>query len=282
MPRMNSSKKDAVIVALVVVCVALAFGLWRQVDARKQAETALATREAQLKKALSAQNRRAPQRDASAQPASRRERRGDASDATSRRPNRASFAALMSNPEFSKAMGLRQRADLDRRYAGLFAQLNLSPAELDTLKTLLVERQSAPMDARLAARDQNLPQEQIAQLAASAIADADQAIENLLGADRFAQFQNYNTSGPQRQVVERAATRLSYIAPMTPDQSAALANALAESGGSRLTPEVVAAVRPVMSAAQIGALEQLRAEDAASETLGRAFQRNGPPAPPEE
>src|SRR4051812_32869569 len=61
------------------------------------------------------------------------------------------FGALLANPEMQKLMAVQQKGALDSRYSSLFKQLNLSPADLEKFKNLLVEKQSAAMDVMAAA-----------------------------------------------------------------------------------------------------------------------------------
>ena len=101
------------------------------------------------------------------------------------RNNRPNLTTLMANPEFAKAWNTERRAQLDNRYAGLFKDLNLSPSQLENLKNLLVERESAAMDVYAAARDKGLnpltSREEINKRFADAQADADQSIKAALG-----------------------------------------------------------------------------------------------------
>ena len=61
------------------------------------------------------------------------------------------FGAFMDNPAVQKLLSMQQKAGLDSRYAALFKQLNLSPADLDKFKNLLVEKQATVRDAVTAA-----------------------------------------------------------------------------------------------------------------------------------
>ena len=71
-------------------------------------------------------------------------------DRTARMNN---LATLLDNPEFSKLWNSQQKMALDPRYSALFKSLNLSPADLDKFKSLLVEKQAATTDVMRAARE---------------------------------------------------------------------------------------------------------------------------------
>jgi len=66
------------------------------------------------------------------------------------------IANFFNTPEVQQLMALQQKAGLDGGYAALLKKLNLSPADLDKFKSLLVEKQSAVRDVMAAARSQGL------------------------------------------------------------------------------------------------------------------------------
>ena len=111
------------------------------------------------------------------------------------------FGNLMNNPEIQKLMSIQQRAALDTRYAGLFHQLNLNPVDLDKFKSLLVEKQTAAMDAMTAARQQGLSgpenRDALKQVIANAQTEVDNSIRSTLGEATFAQYQSYEQTLPK-------------------------------------------------------------------------------------
>lgn len=204
--------------------------------------------------------------------------------------NRANFAALMANPEFAKAMSLQQHAALDNRYAALFKQLNLSPAELERFKNLLVERQNSRMDVINAARENGLnPREnrdEINKLVSEAQAEVDANIKAALGEARFNQYQNYDATQSQRNLVSQLDQRLSYSSTqLNTTQSQFLVTALASGnaptadqggpgnwgggGGNRttITDEVIQQAKSVLSPDQVAVLKQLQSEQQAQQKI---------------
>jgi len=156
--------------------------------------------------------------------------RADGDRGTMMRGGPVPLDALMNDPEFARAMALQQRAALDGRYADLFRRLRLSPAEIDRLKDLLVERQSTPMDVMNAARAQGVgSREEIRQLLQESTAAVDAEISALLGPERYAQYQNYEQTQPQRNLVSQLENRLSYSsAPLQDAQAEQLVQILTE------------------------------------------------------
>jgi hypothetical protein len=211
------------------------------------------------------------------------------------RGNRSNFAALMANPDFAKAMNVQQRAALDARYATLFKKLNLNPAELEKFKDLLVERQSARMDVMNAARESGLNprdnRDELRKLTEEAQAEVDANIKVALGETRFDQYQNYETTQPQRTVISQLDQRLSYTStPLNSTQSEFLVNALAASnapaadqgapgnwggpGRTAITDDVIQRAQSILTPDQLAALKQLQAEQQAQQQV-RELMRAG-------
>lgn len=204
------------------------------------------------------------------------------------------FATALNSPEALRLMSLQQKASLDNRYASLFKQLNLSPADLDKFKSLLVEKQSAVMDVMAAARAQGLDprdnRDQIQALVQSTQADVDNSIRAQLGDAAYAQYQGYEATLPQRNVVDQLNQRLSYSAtPLSDTQSSQLVQILSDTaaptsgnaennlarafglngpgGGARITDAAVAQAQTVLNPQQVTALQSLQAEQQASAQL---------------
>jgi hypothetical protein len=228
------------------------------------------------------------------------------------------FGAMMANPEVQKLMAIQQKAALDSRYASLFKQMQLAPADLDKFKSLLVEKQSAVMDVVSAARAQGLSgpdsREQIQQLVQNAQAEVDANIRSTLGDAAFAQYQTYEATMPERTVVTQLEQRLSYSStPLTDAQSAQLVQILAQTappggnsgtttgggglgrllggatgggpagifggGGTPITNEAITSAQGILSAQQLAALQSLQQEQQTSAQLRQQMRANfGGPA----
>jgi hypothetical protein len=203
---------------------------------------------------------------------------------------RPDFATLMANPEFAKAVTLQQRAGLDERYANLFKMLKLSPAELETFKNLLVERQAARMDVMTSARDQGVnlktSREDLQKLTRDAQAEVDASIKAAIGEADFNQYRNYDKTLPQRDQVSQLDQRLSYSgAPLTSAQTEFLVAALTppvsappapaddfnhwdgNRNGPSITDAVIQQAQSVLTAEQLTALKQIQAEQQARQKI---------------
>ena len=228
-----------------------------------------------------------------------------------RRARMNSLATLLENPEFSKLWNSQQRAALDSRYSALFKALNLSPVDLDKFKSLLVEKQSAITDVLSAGREQGLDprnpadRAQIATLLQNAQAQVDATIQQTLGAAQYAQYQNYEQTLPQRNVVTQLAQSLSYTSsPLQDSQTEQLVNILAANApaqnqnaggpggffaimggaggpfGNRMSPitdTAVAQAQSILSDTQAAALQQLQAQQKAQHQIAQMMRQSAAP-----
>lgn len=146
---------------------------------------------------------------------------------------RRNFEAVLNSPEVQQLMAMQQRGALDSRYAALFRNLNLNPAQLERLKQLLVEKQASVMDVMGAARAQGLTgrenRDELRQLVNDSQAEVDAMIRNELGESAYNQYKNYEATFPQRGTVDQLERRLSYSnTPLTPAQAEQVVQILAE------------------------------------------------------
>jgi hypothetical protein len=109
---------------------------------------------------------------------------------------------------------MHARASLDLRYADLFRQLNLTPAQLEKLKALLVERDTARSNVTAVAASSGLNLQQnsaeIQRLVEQAQREIEASIAQTIGAERYATFQNYQQTSTQRYTVKQLEHSLSY------------------------------------------------------------------------
>lgn len=205
----------------------------------------------------------------------------------------ARMEELMRNPEFLAAMTAQAKARLDRQYADLFKRLNLPPATLEQLKSLLTEKQTARMDVMAAARAEGLDprdnREQIATLMQQTQAELDNAIAAAIGPDAYAAYQTYEQTAPQRAAVGQLEERLSYSStPLTTAQSEQLVTILSNqnsatgSATSRrgrtavtITDQVITQAAAVLSPTQLTALKELQTTQQAGRVMGEAFRAAG-------
>ena len=213
------------------------------------------------------------------------------------------FFNLMDNPDAQRLMALQQRGALDARYSALFRMLNLTPAQLEKFKDLLVEKRTAVADVMAAARLQGLTgrenRDELRQLVNDTQAEIDASIRSTVGEAAFQQYQNFEQTQPQRAVVGQLEQRLSYSGtPLTPQQSEQLVQVLAANstpssgqGQARVTvrsganpagmfftnpapisDQAVAQSATVLNPTQVQALQQIQQEQQAQSQLGQLMR----------
>jgi hypothetical protein len=207
---------------------------------------------------------------------------------------RAQFRAMMDRPEVQRLMAIQQKSALDSRYAALFRNLSLTPDQLERFKELLVEKQTAASDVRSAAREQGMngreDREALSKMVADTQAEIDENIRAALGENGFAQYENFEKTLPQRNLVNQLERRLSYSGtPLTNQQSEQMVAILAStpagqtsgaSGRPRdlrnpITDATINQARGVLAGPQIDALRQLQQEQQAQAALNAAMRARG-------
>lgn len=207
------------------------------------------------------------------------------------------FGPARITPEMRQLAAMQQRSMLDGRYAALFRKLNLSPADVERLKTLLVERQSAPSEVYAVAQEQGLDAQenrrQIRDLIKGLETESDTAIRELLGEANYQQYQQYERTAPQRNLVSQLEQRLSYsptpfygnqaeqlvalLAAAAPQNrpgnpaafgfAASGGNVISLGGRNQITDAVIAQSAGFLSAAQVQALRDYQQEQQAQAEL---------------
>lgn len=157
---------------------------------------------------------------------------------------------IMSKPEVQALLSVQQKAAVEARYAALFKSLNLSPEQLEKFKTALADRQTTFQDIMGAARDQGMDPrtdpEGYRKLMASAQTDFTNNLKSVLGEAGYAQYQNFEQTLPQRNVVNQLQQRLSYSdSPLSQAQSDQMVQILAaNAAASRRTVTTATGTTP--------------------------------------
>jgi len=179
------------------------------------------------------------------------------------------------------------------------------------LRGLLIEKQNSALDVMMVTSRGAVPgagAREVRRATQQAQGEIDAEIRRTLGDDRYAVFNAFEATLPQRATVAQLTQRLSYTdTPLQPAQAEALVSTLAESGGgneslpgvsvvlspedrravpivqstaeaSRITDEVVVRSAEVLAPAQIAALRQLQAEQSAAATMVRLARGTMPPS----
>jgi hypothetical protein len=228
------------------------------------------------------------------------------------------FAALGSNPEFQKLLAIQAKGRIAQTYGALFKSLNLSPDQLAQFQQLLADKQQAMMDVLQAAREQGInprtDPDGFKTLMSQAVAQTDQSIQQAIGDGAFQQYQQYQQTLPERNVVNSLQQQLSYTqTPLTDDQANALISLLQQNqpqragngtsgtgdgaggpgpgimalinggGNARVTDDAIAQAQGVLSAPQVAVLQQVQQQQQAQQQMQQlmraANQGNGTGSP---
>lgn len=159
------------------------------------------------------------------------------------------FGLAMDDPAFRALLAVAQKSRLSIFYSPLFAALNLPPDRLDQFEELLVDKQQSVGDANRAAQRTGVKQDAAYAGIPGAQRDIDADIQNLLGAEGYARYQNYEATRGQRILVDQLQQSLSYTAaPLTDEQAGDLVQALFKNGTATNRPPSTAGL-----GAQVGA-----------------------------
>jgi hypothetical protein len=200
-------KQNAVVVVLVVAVVALAVVVVRQraeiADLKQAAPIALAKHIVPAERPAPAALMEEPSPSAETSPAA-----PTPAPATGNTNSAGNFmsglAGMMKNPQMKEMMRAQQKLMLDRTYGSLFKYLSTRPpAEVDALKQLLEDRQLALVDVGMAMMSGSTEDRKKAIEESKTVkAEYDKKIQNLLGAEDYDVFKQYEATQGERMQVQ--------------------------------------------------------------------------------
>jgi len=116
----------------------------------------------------------------------------------------AGLAKMMKDPGMKEMVRAQQKVALDRQYGSLSKYLNLPPERLDALKELLSDRQMALVDSAMVMMSggPDSDRKQAVEDSKAIKADYDKKIQDLLGAQDYSVFQDYEKTMNERMSVE--------------------------------------------------------------------------------
>jgi len=142
----------------------------------------------------------------------------------------SSVAGMMKNPQMKEMVRSQQQMMLDRQYGSLFKYLgSRPPADLDALKKLLLDRQMALVDSGLAMMSGSAGERKQAIEDSKAIkTEYDKKIEDVLGAQDYDVFKQYEATAGERMQVQMFKESLSADIVLSDQQENDLILAMAE------------------------------------------------------
>jgi len=156
------------------------------------------------------------------------------------------FGEIFKDPAMKELLKSQQKSAIgpmiEKQYAELFQELDLTPEQTTALKSLLEQKMLAGMDVGMSMMDNSLDASQRADLVKQVKAktdDADAQIKKFLGEENYKTFQTYEKTAPYRIVVDQFSDQLaSGATPLSGDQQAQLIQAMSEeSNGFKRTSD---------------------------------------------
>ena len=139
------------------------------------------------------------------------------------------MAAMMKDPQMKEMIRAQQKMALDRMYGALFKQLNWPAADVDRLKSLLLERQMALAEVGMSMMGGSAEdRKQAVEESKTIKSDYDKKIQDFLGAEGYQVFQDYDNTVGERMQVQMFKDSLPADAALTEQQESDLINMMYE------------------------------------------------------
>jgi hypothetical protein len=146
----------------------------------------------------------------------------------------AAFAAMFKDPKMKEMIKTQQKAVMgpmiEKQYAALFKQLNMSPEDAAKMKDLLTQKMLAGADIGMSMMDDSLDASQRADLGKQVKAEMDgfdNQIKDFLGDSNYSAYKTYEKSAPDRMTVGQFSDQLASGAnPLSADQQEQLTQAM--------------------------------------------------------
>ncbi len=148
---------------------------------------------------------------------------------------------LLDNPIMQKQTEILAKMRLDSQYSAFFKNLNLTPAQVDQFKNLMVEKEMVGFDSMSAAHQQGIDGNSDPKAFFQVVAQAEKAVDDqvaaLLGPSGYGQYQQYQQTIPARNTSNLLSQALSYTStPLTDAQADGVIRVLTQYGTPPLPP----------------------------------------------
>jgi hypothetical protein len=112
---------------------------------------------------------------------------------------------MLKNPEMRKAMEQQQRMAMDMIYGSLVKKLQLNPEDEKKFKDLLLAQQMENLGQAGAMFDPEADRNKVSQELATKRKEQEEKIKEVLGEEKFNQYQDYNQTIGERMMLEQFA-----------------------------------------------------------------------------
>jgi len=145
------------------------------------------------------------------------------------------MASMFKDPKMREMIKSQQKMAigpiLEKQYADLFKQLNLTPEQSAAFKDLASKKMLAGADVGLAMMDDSLDASQRADLAKQVKSQTDEVdaeIKQFLGDNNYQAYQSYEKTVPDRLTMSQFNDQLGGTAALTPEQQSQMIQALSD------------------------------------------------------
>jgi len=112
---------------------------------------------------------------------------------------------MLKNPEMRKAMEQQQRMAMDMIYGSLVKKLQLNPEDEKKFKDMLLAQQMENLGQAGAMFDPEADRNKVSQELATKRKEHEEKIKEVLGEEKFSQYQDYNQTIGERMMLEQFA-----------------------------------------------------------------------------
>jgi hypothetical protein len=192
------------------------------------------------------------------------------------------WLAAANDPKVMQGLAAQARSLTLERYAKFYDQLHLAPAESESLTKLFIDKRQTAMDLAVAMLQSGVdPRNDLGAFQAQVAAGKtgiEGEIHDLLGDDRYAQYQAYNRDVETANTFIRLDRTIGNTEnALTPDQTAKLRQLLNDGGSGQASPAVMAAAQSFLTPTQLQALQGTATAQAA--VIQGRIEEALPPAP---
>jgi hypothetical protein len=155
-------------------------------------------------------------------------------------PSTIDLNSMRNDPAYAGVWREWYLRTIQLNYGDALAALHLPPAKLTKLQDLLVDKQEANLDAYEAAKAAHLSDADVMEAASKAVAEVDDQIKEMLGADVFTDFQQNCDADIMEGTVDRSIGADLGIngVPLTHDQLLALSRVFSEANNPTSNPGI--------------------------------------------
>lgn len=135
-------------------------------------------------------------------------------------PEKSTLAQRFKDPTAYEAFRAEKRLEIAKAYKALFKRLQLSKTDRETLLDCATDIEMAMTETRLTSEGRHMTEAQRSEIAAVVASDSSEKIKNLLGADKYATWEDFQKTTVQRARVDSLANAMNANGVAVDDRAA--------------------------------------------------------------